>query len=223
MTPAELLTDAFDRILKTATAAVHGLTDEQLVARPAVDANSVAWLVWHLARVQDDHVADAAGTEQVWTAQDFVSRFDLPFDSGATGFGMSSEDVSHVRAGVGPALIHAKVTRPYSHSAADTQSKYRLPQELVWETEHDPIDRLERTLVDGGILTTAEAADIRAEAKRIVGAAAKAALAAPRPDVTTVLDHVVALPDIPDPGDPPAGGGPVGAIERDAPYRPEDA
>jgi uncharacterized protein DUF664 len=98
MTPAELLTDALDRILKTATAAVDGLTDEQLAARPAADANSVAWLVWHLARVQDDHVADAAGTEQVWIGQDFVTRFDLPFDSSATGFGMSSEDVSHVRA-----------------------------------------------------------------------------------------------------------------------------
>jgi uncharacterized damage-inducible protein DinB len=101
MTPAELLTDALDRILKTATAAVDGLSDEQLAARPAADANSVAWLVWHLARVQDDHVADAAGTEQVWIDQDFVTRFDLPFDSSATGFGMSSEDVSHVRAGAG--------------------------------------------------------------------------------------------------------------------------
>ena len=48
----------------------------------------------------------------------------------------------------GPALLHARVTRPYSHSAADTQSKYRLPQELEWETEHDPIDRLEKALVD---------------------------------------------------------------------------
>src|SRR5215510_10412161 len=98
MTPAELLTDAFDRILETGTAAVDGLSVEQLSARPAADANSIAWLVWHLARVQDDHVADVAGTEQVWIAKDFVGRFDLPFDSGATGFGMSSEDVSHVRA-----------------------------------------------------------------------------------------------------------------------------
>jgi hypothetical protein len=98
MTPAELLTDAFDRILQTATAAVHGLSDEQLVSRPAADANPIAWLVWHLARVQDDHVADVAGTEQVWTAQDFVSRFDLPFDSGATGYGMNGEEVGHVRA-----------------------------------------------------------------------------------------------------------------------------
>ena len=99
MTPAELLADAFDRIHQTAAAAVDGLTEEQLVTRPDPDANSIAWLVWHLARVQDDHVADVAGTQQVWTAQDFVGRFDLPFDSDATGYGMSSEEVGHVRAG----------------------------------------------------------------------------------------------------------------------------
>jgi 2-oxoisovalerate dehydrogenase E1 component len=114
--------------------------------------------------------------------------------------------VSHVRAGVGPGLLHAKVTRPYSHSAADTQSKYRLAQEMEWELEHDPIDALERELIEGGVLAAEEAAEIRTEARSIVASAAKAALAAPRPDVTTVLDHVVALPDIPDPGDPPAAG-----------------
>ena len=115
--------------------------------------------------------------------------------------------VANVRAGVGPALLHAKVTRPYSHSAADTQSKYRLAQEMEWELEHDPIDRLERELVDAGVVTAEEAAAIRADARRIVAEAAKAALAAPRPDVSTVLDHVVALPDIPDPGEPAAGDG----------------
>jgi Protein of unknown function (DUF664) len=99
MTPAELLTDAFERILKTATAAVDGLTQDQLATRPAPEANSIAWLVWHLTRIQDDHVADVAGTEQVWTAQDFVTRFDLPFESSATGYGMNSEEVGHVRVG----------------------------------------------------------------------------------------------------------------------------
>lgn len=99
MTPAELLIDAFGRINQYAAAAVDGLTDDQLTARPAPGANSIAWLVWHLARVQDDHVADVAGTEQVWTAQDFVTRFDLPFDSGATGYGMTSEEVGDVRVG----------------------------------------------------------------------------------------------------------------------------
>jgi 2-oxoisovalerate dehydrogenase E1 component len=113
--------------------------------------------------------------------------------------------VSHVRAGVGPALIHATVTRPYSHSAADTQSKYRLPQELTWEVEHDPIDRLERQLIEGGVLTPDEAESIRAEARQTAADAAKAALQGARPDVRTVLDHVVALPDIPDPGEVATG------------------
>ena len=118
------------------------------------------------------------------------------------------EVVTHIRAGVGPALVHAKVTRPYSHSAADTQSKYRLPKELAWETEHDPIDRLERDLVEAGVLTADEAAEIRDEARQVVADAAKAALAAARPDVDSVLDQVVALPDIPDPGE--AATGPEG-------------
>ncbi len=117
MTPADLLTDAFDRILKTATAAVDGLTEDQLAARPARDANSIGWLVWHLARVQDDHVADAAGTEQVWTAQDFVSRFDLPFDSGATGYGMSSEQVGHVR-------VSAELLTEYLRAVHDATTSY---------------------------------------------------------------------------------------------------
>ncbi|HEY3142627.1 MAG TPA: dehydrogenase E1 component subunit alpha/beta [Acidimicrobiales bacterium] len=118
---------------------------------------------------------------------------------------MAPEVISHVRAGVGPALIHARVTRPYSHSAADTQSKYRLPQEIESELEHDPIDGMERTLVERGVITPDEAVAIREEAHRLVAEAAKEALAARRPDPKTVLDHVVALPDLPDPGEPPAG------------------
>jgi 2-oxoisovalerate dehydrogenase E1 component len=117
--------------------------------------------------------------------------------------------LSHVRAGTGPALIHATVTRPYSHSAADTQSKYRLPAELELEREHDPIGRLERALVAAGVLDDAGVAAVLDEAKSTVAAAAKRALAARRPDPATVLDHVVALPEVGDPGDPPADGEPV--------------
>ena len=109
--------------------------------------------------------------------------------------------VSHVRAGVGPALVHARVTRPYSHSAADTQSKYRLAQEMEWEASHDPIDALERSMIEAGVVSEEEAAAIRAEARETVAAAAKEALAGARPRVDSVLDNVVALPDIPDPGE----------------------
>jgi 2-oxoisovalerate dehydrogenase E1 component len=104
--------------------------------------------------------------------------------------------VAEVRAGVGPALIHATVTRPYSHSSQDTQSKYRSPEELADEAAHDPLMIMERALVDGGVLTPAEVAAIKEQARQTVLAAARRALAAPRPDPATVTDHVVALPII---------------------------
>ena len=112
--------------------------------------------------------------------------------------------IAHVRAGVGPALIHATVTRPYSHSAADTQSKYRSSEELADEAEHDPILLLERNLVRGGVLTEEEAAAIREEARLIVAEAAREALAAARPDPATVTEHVYVVPDIARPDDVPA-------------------
>src|SRR5438552_3757554 len=90
--------------------------------------------------------------------------------------------VARVRAGEGPGLIHAKVTRPYSHSAADTQAKYRPAQELADEAQHDPILVFEQELVKGGVLTPEDCDRIRAEAKDVVTAAAKEALATARPD-----------------------------------------
>src|SRR5690606_12890084 len=67
MRGAELLVDAFGRIRETVHGVVDGLTPTQLTYRVDDDANSIAWLVWHLTRIQDDHVADAAGVPQVWT------------------------------------------------------------------------------------------------------------------------------------------------------------
>jgi 2-oxoisovalerate dehydrogenase E1 component len=106
--------------------------------------------------------------------------------------------IDSVRAGVGPALLHATVTRPYSHSAADTQSKYRSAIELATEAANDPITRLETALLAGGVLSEGEVTTLRDEARETVVAAARRALAAPRPDPATVTDHVVALPHIPD-------------------------
>jgi uncharacterized damage-inducible protein DinB len=93
MTPTELLADAFDRVRESAEAALEGLSPEDLAHRPRPQANPIGWLVWHLTRVQDDHVADVAGTQQVYTAQDYVGRFALPYDAGSIGFGQSSDEV----------------------------------------------------------------------------------------------------------------------------------
>lgn len=97
MDVAALLTDAHSRVRETVHSAVDGLSAEQLGARVGPGANSVAWLVWHLTRVQDDHVAEVAGTEQVWTAEAFAGRFGLPLPVEDTGYGHSPDDVAAVR------------------------------------------------------------------------------------------------------------------------------
>jgi uncharacterized damage-inducible protein DinB len=101
MTPAELLTDTFGRIRDGVHRVLADLDDDALTARPGPDANTIGWLVWHLLRVQDDHVAEVAGTEQVWTSQGYAGRAGLPFDDDATGYGQSVEEVGQVRVGVG--------------------------------------------------------------------------------------------------------------------------
>jgi hypothetical protein len=92
----ELLADAFARIKESVTGAVSGLSVDELSFRPDPEANSIAWLVWHLTRIQDDHVAGVAGVEQRWSAAAWQERFALPFAPGATGYGQTSDDVARV-------------------------------------------------------------------------------------------------------------------------------
>ena len=98
MTPSEVLIEAFSRVPETVARAVDGLSEDQLAARPAAGANTLAWLTWHIARGQDAQIADLAGSEQVWTADGWYDRFGLPFPAEALGYGMSRDDVGRVRA-----------------------------------------------------------------------------------------------------------------------------
>jgi uncharacterized damage-inducible protein DinB len=104
VTAADVLADSFGRIRGVVHRVVAGLSPEQLGARINDESNSIAWLVWHLTRVQDDHVADAAGLEQVWTSNEWANRFALPFRVGATGYGHSSADVAAVQVESGQLL-----------------------------------------------------------------------------------------------------------------------
>ncbi len=97
VTSAELLADGFDRIHGLVHSVVEGLDTEQLAARIDPAANTIGWLVWHLTRIQDDHVAGVAGTEQVWTADGWTERFGLPFDPADHGYGHDAEQVGLVR------------------------------------------------------------------------------------------------------------------------------
>jgi hypothetical protein len=97
-----LLEDAFGRVHESVHQTVEGLDAEQLAYRPPGPAgargNSIGWLVWHLTRVQDDHLADVAETEQVWTARGWADRFGLSLPPDSTGYAHSSADVDAVRA-----------------------------------------------------------------------------------------------------------------------------
>lgn len=95
---SDLLLDAFGRIQEVVHQVVEGLTLEQLTARVDPEANTIAWLIWHLTRIQDDHVAGVAGSEQIWTSRGWHERFDLPFTVRSTGYGHSSEEVAAVKA-----------------------------------------------------------------------------------------------------------------------------
>ena len=98
MASSDVLIDAFERIRDAVHPAVKGLSAAQLAFRPDGESNSIGWLVWHLTRIQDDHVAGLHGGEQVWTAGGWCERFALPLATSDTGYGHGPEDVAKVTA-----------------------------------------------------------------------------------------------------------------------------
>ena len=99
MRSSDVLADAFGRVREVVHAAVDGLTSDELAHQLDDEANTVGWLIWHLTRVQDDHVAEVAGTAQVWTSGGWFDRFGLPLNPADTGYGHGADDVRAVRVG----------------------------------------------------------------------------------------------------------------------------
>ena len=97
MPGTDLLADGFGRIREIVHDVLDGLTEDDLQYRVDPQANSICWQVWHLTRVQDDHVAAAGGLTQVWLSG-FQKRFGLTLDTADTGYGHSPAQVAAVRA-----------------------------------------------------------------------------------------------------------------------------
>lgn len=97
MDATDALTDSFLRIRALVEDTLDGLDDEALTWRPDPEANTIAWLVWHLTRIQDDHVAAVTGREQVWTADTWGERFGLEATAKDLGYGHSTEEVARIR------------------------------------------------------------------------------------------------------------------------------
>jgi Protein of unknown function (DUF664) len=96
MSSTDVLLDGFERIRDALYPAVNGLSLEELAFRLDPGSNSIAWLAWHLTRIQDDHLADLAGRGQIWVENGWVERFDLPLDPFDTGYGHGPDESAKV-------------------------------------------------------------------------------------------------------------------------------
>lgn len=96
MRSTDVLIDGLTRVCENVHAVLDGITTEQLTYRPSPDANTIAWLIWHLTRAQDAQIAGVADTDEVWTASGFHDRFNLPFPASASGYGQSPDEVAQV-------------------------------------------------------------------------------------------------------------------------------
>jgi uncharacterized damage-inducible protein DinB len=97
MDVSALLIDLVGRVREHVDAAVDGLDAEALAATPAPGTNSIGWLVWHLARVQDHHVSELLERPQVWESDDWPARFGVGPDPDNTGYGHTPDDVAAIR------------------------------------------------------------------------------------------------------------------------------
>ncbi|MFE9634161.1 DUF664 domain-containing protein [Streptomyces sp. NPDC006463] len=105
MKATDVITDGFGRIREIVHEVVEGLPAERLNARVDPAANSITWLVWHLTRIQDDHVADAADLGQIWQTQDWAARFALSLPTGSTGYGHTARQAGSVKVDSGELLL----------------------------------------------------------------------------------------------------------------------
>jgi 2-oxoisovalerate dehydrogenase E1 component len=105
------------------------------------------------------------------------------------------EAVSHVRGGQGPALVHSRVIRPYSHSLSDDERLYKTPAEREAEAHRDPLVRMRQFLTAEQLATEEDLAAVLRAVEHDVKVAAERALASPRPDPSTAADFVFS-PDV---------------------------
>ncbi|WIM87266.1 mycothiol transferase [Candidatus Mycobacterium wuenschmannii] len=113
----ELLRDSFTRLIEHVDEITDGLTDEQANYRPSPSANSIAWLIWHSARVQDIQLAPIAGIEQVWESGGWVDRFGLDLPRNDSGYGHGPAEVAKVQAS-------AELLAGYYHALHDATLQF---------------------------------------------------------------------------------------------------
>jgi uncharacterized damage-inducible protein DinB len=97
MDVSELLGELFSRVHEHVDGILEGLTTEDLLDVPESESNPIGWLLWHLTRVQDLHIAEILEQNQVWADDVWATRFGLDPDPANVGYGHSAEQVLAVR------------------------------------------------------------------------------------------------------------------------------
>lgn len=158
-TSAEVLLDAFGRIRDEVEAVLDGISQDSLVWRADPSCNTIAWLIWHLTRVQDDHFAGAFDRQQVWHEEGWETRFGLPFPSDAHGYGQSPEEVGQVQSS-------AELLRGYQESV------YRRTVELLGGLGDSDLDRVVDERWDPPVTLAVRIVSVIADELQHVGQAA---------------------------------------------------
>lgn len=174
MNTAELLVEAYGRIAQEVPAVLDGLDgadDPVLTFRVDPEANTVAWLVWHLSRVQDDHLAGVSDAEQVWTAQGFAERFALPFADDAIGYGQSPQEAGQVRVAAADLLAYHRAVheRSVEYLGGITDDELDRVVDRDWDPPVTLAVRLVSVLSDA-LQHVGQAAYVRGVAERSLAA-----------------------------------------------------
>jgi 2-oxoisovalerate dehydrogenase E1 component len=113
----------------------------------------------------------------------------------AASYAAMQEAVAYCRARKGPALVHAKVVRPYSHSLSDDEKLYKTPAERAEEAKRDPVTKLAAKMMADGLVTEADLKTIAADVDREIADAVERALKAAKPAKDTAMQYVYS-PDV---------------------------
>jgi len=95
--PNEILIEVFGRVAEHVSNAVDGLDAEQLAASPVPGSNPIGWLIWHLTRVEDGHIAELLDEEQLWVIGSYAERIGVDPDPTNSGYGHTPEQVASIR------------------------------------------------------------------------------------------------------------------------------
>ena len=136
MDGADILRDGFQRVVDQLKLVLDELTEEQLAYRPHEDANSIAWLAWHLTRVHDDHMSEIADRPQAWVVDGWAEKFGMEPDPKNQGTGHGSAEVAGIKPD-GPLLLaYHEAVLARTNEYLDTASAEELDR--IIDTRWDP-------------------------------------------------------------------------------------